>query len=423
VNYVESESQVQIIQGKSGIYFVHFSIEPQNISMGSFEDSIYTNLEFSGIITDKQGNTIFQFEKSVPLTFTEEQFKTMRQRPFSFADMFPLVPGDYTFSLLLKNSVSKEFTSFERDLSIFSDITSTQMSPLLLGFNALRSTSPQDTNKPFVVENIQIYSQARKSFISKENLYIFFQIFALPEKIRGNGSLNYVFYKEETEYFSATHPLDKYQDNLNFMEMIPLEKFVPGYYKIRVSLLDEKGNEVASQQEHLEIAPVSYLPRPWVIAKALIKSGEPHNYYILGSQLMNKKDYLNAYIWLEKAYRTEPNNLNYGFHLAQTNFYLRKYKETLNILLPFSDMGKDNYAFNYLMAKTYQALSEYDKAIKILDESVLQFGLNVNLLNSLGECYIQLGNREEALAALEKSLEINPNQEKIEDLVRSLKKQ
>jgi len=422
VNYVESESQVQIIQGESGIYFVHFSIEPQNISVASFEDSIYTNLEFNGIIRDKQGNTIYQFEKSVPLKFTVEQFKKMRYRPFSFTDMFPLVPGDYRFSILVKNSVSKEFTSFDRDLRIFSEITSTQMSPLLLGFNAIKSTSPHDTNKPFVVNNIQIYSQARNSFISKDNMYIFFQIFTLPEKMRGNGFLNYVIYKEEKEYFTVTYPMDKYQDNLSFIERIPLEKFVPGYYKIRVSLLDEKENEVTSQQEDFEITPATYLPRPWVIAKSLIESGEPHIYYILGRQLMNKKDYVNARIWLEKAHLTEPNNLNYGFHLAQTNFYMKKYKEALDILLPFSEMGKNNYEFNYLMAKTYQALSEYDRAIKILDDAVLQFGLNVSLLNSLGECYIQLGNREEALGALEKSLEINPNQEKIEDLVRSLKK-
>lgn len=420
-NYVESESQVQVIQGVSGINFVHFSIEPQNISMASFENSIYTNLEFNGIVTDRHGNTIFQFEKSVPLKFTVEQFKKMRQRPFSFTDMFPLIPGGYKFSLIVKNSISKEFTSFEQDLSIFSETISTQMSPLLLGFNATRPSSLQDLNKPFVVENVQIYSQARNSFVSKDNLYIFFQIFALTEKIRGEGSLNYLIYKEDKEYLTITHPMDKYQNNLNYIEMIPLEKFPPGYYKIRVSLLDEKENEITSQQENFEITPVTYLPRPWVIANSSIESGRTHIYYILGRQLINKKDYVNALIWLEKAHRAEPSYLDYGLHFAQANFYLKKYKETLEILWPFLDKGEANFEFNYLMGKSYQALSEYDKAVKIFDEAIVQFGLNISLLNSLGECYYQLGDKTEALAALEKSLEIDPNQEKIKKLVLSIK--
>ncbi len=422
VNYTESESQIQVIQGESGIYFVHFSIELQNISMGSFEDSIYTKLEFNGIVTDKQRNTIFQFEKSVPLTFTEEQFKKMRQRPFSFTELFPLVPGDYRFSLLVKNSVSKEFTSFERELSIPQVKKAYQMSPLLLGFNAVRSTSPQDSNHPFVIKNIQIYSHPGKSFLPEDNLIIFFQILDLPEIVKETGSLTYVIYKQDEEYFTVTHSVDKYQSRLNFIEPIPLEKFVPGYYKIRVSLLDEMKNELSSQQENFEIAPVTYIPRPWVIANSLIESDEPHISFILGKQLMNKKDYVNAYVWLEKAYRIEPNNLDYGFYLAQVNFYLKKYKEAIEILLTFSDKGKDNYEFNYLMAISYQALSEYDKAIKIFDEAILYFGLNVNLLNSLGKCYSQLGNKTEALVALEKSLEIDPNQENIKKLVLSIKK-
>lgn len=422
VNYTESESQIQVIQGESGIYFVHFSIELQNISMGRFEDSIYTNLEFNGIITDKQKNTIFQFEKSVPLTFTAEQFEKMRQRPFSFTEVFPLVPGDYKFSLLVKNSVSKEFTSFERELRIPQEKKAYQMSPLLLGFNAVRATSPQNSNHPFVIENTQIYSQPEKSFLQEDNLIIFFQILNLPEIVKETGSLTYVITKEDEEYFTLTHSLDKYQSRLNFIEPIPLKKFVPGYYKIRVSLLDGKKNEISGQQENFEISPVTYIPRPWVIANSLIESDEPHISYILGRQLINKKDYVNAYVWLEKAHRIEPNYFDYGFYLAQVNFYLKKYKEAIETLSTFSDKGKDNYEFNYLMAKSYQALSEFDKAIKIFDEAILYFGLNVNLLNSLGECYSKLGNKTKALVVLEKSLEINPNQETIKKLILSIKR-
>ncbi|TET70087.1 MAG: tetratricopeptide repeat protein [Candidatus Aminicenantes bacterium] len=46
----------------------------------------------------------------------------------------------------------------------------------------------------------------------------------------------------------------------------------------------------------------------------------------------------------------------------------------------------------------------------------------IYLLNSLGECYYRLGSEDEALAAWEKSLEINPNQPEIKKKIKAIKK-
>jgi hypothetical protein len=48
--------------------------------------------------------------------------------------------------------------------------------------------------------------------------------------------------------------------------------------------------------------------------------------------------------------------------------------------------------------------------------------LNTSLLNAVGECYVGLQDREEALKAWEKSLELNPDQPEIEEKVKDVKK-
>jgi tetratricopeptide (TPR) repeat protein len=48
-------------------------------------------------------------------------------------------------------------------------------------------------------------------------------------------------------------------------------------------------------------------------------------------------------------------------------------------------------------------------------------GTNLLILNSIGECYFNLGNIEEALIAWERSLEIDPNQGVIEEKVKSIR--
>ena len=73
------------------------------------------------------------------------------------------------------------------------------------------------------------------------------------------------------------------------------------------------------------------------------------------------------------------------------------------------------------MGRTYQKLGKLDKAIEAFDSVIDSYGLNANVLNSIGECYFQLGKPQEALVVWEKSLEINPDQPQIKKNVEALK--
>jgi len=57
------------------------------------------------------------------------------------------------------------------------------------------------------------------------------------------------------------------------------------------------------------------------------------------------------------------------------------------------------YEILLFLGKSHQALSEYSDAIEIYNTAVSRFGVNVDLLNSLGECSFRLGNNEDALDA------------------------
>ncbi|MCK4264497.1 MAG: tetratricopeptide repeat protein, partial [Candidatus Aminicenantes bacterium] len=99
-----------------------------------------------------------------------------------------------------------------------------------------------------------------------------------------------------------------------------------------------------------------------------------------------------------------------------------EYKKIEPILFPFLNQAQPPaYEVFFIMGKVYQNLGELNKAIEVFDKAISHYGLNINLLNSIGECYFQLGNLEEALAAWEKSLEVNPNQPQIKKNIEALK--
>jgi len=101
---------------------------------------------------------------------------------------------------------------------------------------------------------------------------------------------------------------------------------------------------------------------------------------------------------------------------------LAEYKKIESGLLPFlSQSQPPKYEMFYLMGIAYQNMGELKKAVDVFDRAISHYGLNINLLNALGECYFKLGNVKEALEVWEKSLEINPDQPQIKKKVEALK--
>jgi hypothetical protein len=62
--------------------------------------------------------TTKSYNREYPIDFSKEQIKQVKMISMAIQDSFPLVPGSYRFSLLLQNTVSKEFTSLEREIII-----------------------------------------------------------------------------------------------------------------------------------------------------------------------------------------------------------------------------------------------------------------------------------------------------------------
>lgn len=421
VNYIDNFSLTKIYRGPSGIFFLYYVLQPKRLSIGTHETKYYSHLKLNGNITDLKGRIIFQYEKSIPLELTEEQLSRIKSTPFNLYDMVPLTPGNYRFSVLLKNTVSKEFTSLEKEISIPHDLSSLQMTPLVIGYKTESLNRP--VNKPFSFGNEIFYCLPEKNFVPSENLYLFFQVFGLTPELREKGVLKYTFFRGEEEFRTFTKEVNEYPENMNFLEEFLLRDFIPAYYRIKVSFLDSEQKEILTEFEEFFISSKPVVPRPWIHTRAMPNSEDPIYSYILGIQWFNKGEIKKARKFLENAYQKDSESSDYAFNLAKVFYLLKDFTKTKEILSPFLEKNKLNYEGYYLMGRVHQALGELEKAISIYDAAISHFGINVNLLNSLGECYHNLGNEQEALAAWKKSLEINPEQEKIRRLIESLNKQ
>ncbi|MFQ6082464.1 MAG: GWxTD domain-containing protein [Candidatus Aminicenantia bacterium] len=419
-NYIDNDHLVSIIRDKSGICFVHYLIEPKRLSVNFFNDKYYTSLEISGKVTDLKGKTIYQFTKSIPIKFDEEQLKNIQSKPFSLQDMFPLIEGNYKFNLLLKNTVSKEFTSIERDLIIPYFQSLREMTPLILTHHAKNVSSPL-SNKPFKVGDIQLYPSPRNDFSVHDKLFIFFQIPGISEEIRENGRLQFIFYKGDQEFLRKVKEIKTYPQKGQFLEEFSLENFPPAQYRVKVSVLSKENKEILFEQAYFFISPLVSIPRPFIYSELAPSSNNPLIDYILGGQYFNQGNYERAKVFLERAYQKRPDSLKFAEGLSRTLFTSGKFEELKKILSPFLKNPQKDYRFLKLLGQACQKLNQFEEAITYYKQYLSHYGTNLEVLNAIGYCNWSIGNKKEALEAWEKSLEIEPKQEQIKKLVTSLK--
>ncbi len=418
-NYIDSDFSASVIRDASGVSFVHYLIEPQKLSLERNGDRFYTTLQVNVLVSDPKGSPVFQDEKSLPVELDGAQVERVRNRLFSFQDLFPLVAGTYRVSILLKNMVSKEFTSAETQVTVPA-ASGPGLQPLILANRVMENTAYRGTSKPFLVRDVQLVPSPRNDFLQNDTLHVFCQVTGLTEALKAGGSLRFTIGDGTTAAYTATKPLASYATAPDFFEAIPLAALPAALYRLRVDLIGPDGAEAGTREAQFFITLAPSLPRPFIMSMPLPPAGDPVFANILGNQLLNKKELASAGPLLERAYRASPSSTRYALDYSKWLFASGDFAAVLGVGDPFKN-GPARADFTGLLGQASQALGSYEAAVAYYQEYLTHFGANINVMNSIGDCLLKLGRDAEALAMLEKSLELSPNQEKVRAVVESLK--
>jgi len=420
-NYLESDSVVKILKASPLATCVHYSIEPARLSVSQYGEKYNTTLTLNGSIKDESGKVIYQFDKTLPVSFGEEELKNISRRPYAIYDVFPLIPGSYDLSVLLKNEVSKEFSSLERKVIIPAEESGVWVTPLLLGYKADKLEPGRNRLKPFQLGGVSLLAQANRTFAKSEELILAFQVWGLPQSLKDEAEIAYTFFKDAQPFKTFSRTAAGYAGFPDVVETVPLTEFIPAHYELQVSVRS-RGREIAASKDEFEITPLEKMGRPWVLVKIMPGLDDAVYPFLIGNQLINAGRIKEARPLLEEAFRKRPEEADYAFALARADMALQDNSRVEALLLPFFNQAKPpRYDMFTLLASAYHRKGEWDKALKVIEQGISHHGLSTGFLNLRGDCYLRLGNRAEALRALEKSLELNPAQPDVLKVVNSLK--
>lgn len=420
-NYIDSESLIRVFRDASGMYFVHYAVEPHRLSVDQYGGKYFTTLRVNGRVAAPDGRLVYQFDKTVSIELNEEQMRGASRAPFDFQDMFPLVPGEYNLSILLLNEASKEFTSAEADLRVPGGEGVRLMQPLL-GYKTVRLSPDQLRMKPFRVGACQVYTAPNRVFTAGETLAVVYQLDNLLPEVVERGSVKLTFYREDQVFRELSRDIKGYADLPNVLEEFSLKDFPPAHYRLEVSVqLD--GRELVRAREEFDVTFAEAVPRPWFSTRTKPDAGHPMYLQVLGSQLYNLGRYSEARHFLEKAYEQGQRPEELILTLARTKMALDDAAGAEAVLMPLL-AGEDaaGYEVYITAADLLRRGGRFAESLQVLEKALARFGVNAELVRALGEDYLGLGRRKEAQAAFEKSLELNADQPDLKKKLAELSK-
>ncbi len=421
-NFVPSRSSFVVLAEPSGTPLVHYSVEidPQNFSMETDEkqSKFYTTLDVTIEVRTREGTLIVGNDKEVYLELSPSQVQQIRSSPFAYQDNFPLVPGDYSISVILRNRVIHQYTVAEKEISLpVPDPAAPALMDLVLAFDSKSTMGDvaEDEVRTFQIGTMRFQPAADNIFVIGDTVHLVTQAFGA----KAGHKVQFELANGEEVLKKIESPVEP---NGMVFDHMRLDDMVGGNFEVRASLLSPEGAELSRRTAPITVSPRSVATRPGFLYRRGFNTRHPGLLPLVrGEQLWNLGRYAEATADLERAVAASGANLPEAkWKLA--NAYLREKRadDALSLLKPlearfatqFEVVSGLGYAL-YVKGRCEDAVGYLDRARQIRPPDTL-------LLNSSGDCHQQLGHQEQAREAFARSLELDPEQPEVKERLEAL---
>ena len=420
--FVPSRQYYAVFHGPQDTPFVHYSVEldPENFTLEQSEDGkkFYTTLDVSMEIRDKGGNLVATSENSPFVELTLSQMQAVSSHPVAYQDSFPLLPGDYSLSLVVKNRATRQFTAAEKELRVEPVPAGPALGGIVAGYKTELGET-QAGQRVFQLGNEIVYPAIDASFTPSDTLYVLAQAW----KATLENLLRVSLRREQEKVLGRDIRLDG-SDLGSILEELPLVGLEAGNYQLLVELLDASSAVVAERTADITISPRSQISRAGFVIRHSFNSDVPGLLALAkGQQYMAQGRLAEAEEAFSQAVAAEnPDLVMAKWKLANVLLYSRRADDALKLLVPIEEEHAQEPDLVDTLGLAYYMKGDFRQAVGYLERSVTLRPPESPLLNALADSYQSLGEMQRAKEVFERSLALNPEQQAVKERLASLGK-
>jgi hypothetical protein len=426
-NYIDSETRLALFRDPMmGINFLHFSIVPKSLSVDYYDpkSQYFCNLRLDVSLRLREA-VVFQYTRDFPLYFPENEVGRITANGIALEDSFPIAEGTYKLIILLQNSVGKEFSIYEKEITVPAATGRPRIEGPFIGYKI--ESYQKEIHIPFKMADKKIVVDPKNTVSAADDLAFLFSVADLTEDLRSGGEVRVAIeglreknpVKKAFSLRLANYPFGR---DLPLAQSIPVKELEPDYYELTLALVDAQGKPVDEKAENFIVSSEAAVSHPIAHAKGFPVSNRHLYLYMLAGQYDKANDDAKAKETFEKAFGLNP---DFKEGVERYASYLIKVKDfdraiEMARLLRSDDRKKfESYLYE---GQAYMGKGDYGKAIQSFLEGNKIYNSDTGLLNGLGRCYQLTGRKDEALDAFKASLRLDPSQEEIKKLVSTLER-
>jgi tetratricopeptide (TPR) repeat protein len=425
-NYIESDGLATVIRDPGlDLPFVHFSVVPQKLSVDYYEakDQYYCNFKVD-VSLRRDEAVVFQYSNEFPLYFPAADMERVRQNGIALEDAFPVSEGQYKLTVLVQNAVAKEFTVMERSLSVPKAGGPPSLNGPFLGYKL--KSYPPDVLIPFKTIDRKLVVDPKMGFGSGEEIDVMLSVVDLSRDLWQRGEVELSLKGQAKTSTVRTYTLhlaeSPYNKVLSLTPSLATSDLVPDYYELSVRLVGPDKKVLDEKSAQFVISAEKAVAHPIANSKGFPLANEFYIYYQLARQYdkMNLNDQAEANF--ARGFAKNPGYKKGVSEYARFLLKVGKFDEALTLVENLSGVEKGRY--DYFLIKGLAALGkrDYAAAVNELLAANKIYNSDTTLLNALGSCFLNLGQKEQALNAFQASLKLNEAQPDIKKTVEGLLK-
>lgn len=426
VNFIECSNMITVSRNERlGINFLNIALKPKKISVdfSNEQNKYYYNFEVS--ISIKKGETfIHEQKKNYDFYYSGEEVERLKALGMVISDTIPVIPGEYKVLVFARNAVGKEFTYFEKSVTVHPDSDMPFLTSPLVSYKL----DDQELNllTPFQIEKKRINIDPDKTFLVKEKPILVLGAYNLTEAQWSRGSLSVLVkgLNERSPYSDTVRiALNSQPYNKNIHYILPLSQdgLYTDFYQVTATLLSENQAILDTQTVDFTVAPHRNIPYPISTFKQARIENTAVLFNMLGSQCQNAGDHSRAAEYFERALSADPNFYAARIRWLQTLNQTGKYTQVIVESEPLKAIKENAFDYHLLRGTALYNLKDYDNALVELLAANKLYNSDIRVLNLLGLTFANQGNLEEAVKALEASLNLNSKQPQIQKIVAEMK--
>lgn len=419
-NFVDSESAVVVVADPiDGIPFLHYSIAPKHISVDYYQPSDKYYCNFAVDASLKKGDTfIYQTSKDFSYYFPASESDKISANGISIQDSFPVIPGTYQLSVLLRNSVGKEFSLLERAVIVPSGVGPRIDGPVL-GYKVEPADSA--TLLAFKIMDQKAYVDAKNTFSATDNIALVYNIENMTQELWKSGEIQVTVRGAKTttpseKKFTVLLSRQPFHRIMTLSQSVSAQDLVPDYYDVTVSLVNGE-KVVDTKRTSFVIGTAANVARPVILAKTFPRASVHLQYLALASESEKAGDARMAETYYDKALSMVPDNAEATAYYCGFLMRTKQYERALGLIDKVQADPTLQFDYFIIKGKALKELGRCEEAIPLLEEGNKLYNSDTRLLNSLGYCYYRTGQKTLALEVLNASLRLNPDQADIKKLV------